>query len=917
MTTSYEKGVTILEIGDFQQSLAVTETINADIAEPISWTELKDNNGKQRVLGIISDFLPNVVWINPPKDPATNDSDNHDRGVHDVCAAVDWCAPEQLARKGSLVVDMTCLSEQDSGRIRAKLNEYGEVTEHLFGEIKFFKARVRENHQAHVTEDEGDSASRQQPKLGASGITFGETVKPDVASTLRRLHQNLGHPSVSDLVRHLRLAGGSSEILKAAKSLRCETCLRCQGPRSPKPSSEPRLLEFGDVVGVDMMFAYDIEKKKHKLLSIVDFASSYQLVIKVPNQTGETLEKTFLKHWVQIFGAPKTITLDLETGIQDAFSRLSDWYQIDLQTSAGQAHWQAGFCERHGKWWKEIFMRVVEDASITGDDVETAIAATSMAKNNLRRRCGWAPTHIVFGRTPRDEDDIHDKEIDDGHLIPQTADDAQRRRESIRSAAKAAFLRVRAEDKIRRGTLQRARVRPRDLPNGEMALFWRKDKNNKKGAWRGPGVVIGRQHENYWIARGGRCFLCAPEHVRQASPEELGGLFALRATREDLQRLIERDHDDEDIFEDGDVDEADIEMPNEVADENELQAILDDLSMDEGHGDESLELPNGDLRSTNGGRRRAAEGHQDGAPEPRPVRRRLRGKGPEEALMMKRATTKRGREKQLEKELPWRLIPLDKHELFKAAEAKQWQEHLQLGALLPLSVQESEEVRKNEPDRIIGSRFAYRDKNYSKRRSSPDIEWRPKARLVVAGHCDPDIMTGALRTDSPTVSRTAVMCLLQITASRLDKQWTLAAGYVTAAFLNGDAMERRLFLQQPKHGLPGLHPSQLIAIQKGVFGLVDSPRKWWRRFRQDIQRQEIKLEGQTVARFVNSPLDPCVFQLMELDSAGNVKEDTHPPCYAAVHVDDILPGRPADIEPPGSGAALPLFPSGRMGDGLF
>ncbi|CAE7777314.1 RE2, partial [Symbiodinium necroappetens] len=541
MTTAHEKGVTILEIGDFQQSLAVTEAISADIAEPISWAELKDNNGKQRVLSIISDFLPNVVWINPPKDPAINDGDNHDRGVNDVCTAVDWCAPEQLARKGSLVVEMTYLSEQDSGTIRTKLNEYGEVTEHFFGDTKFYKARLRENHQAHVTEG---------------------------------------------------------------------------------------------------------------------------------------------------------------------------------------------------------------------------------------------------------EDDIHDKEIDDGHLIPQTADDAQRRRESIRSSAKAAFLRVRAEDKIRRGTLQRARVRPRDLPNGEMALFWRKDKNNKKGAWRGPGVVIGRQHENYWIARGGRCFLCAPEHVRQASPEELGGLFALRATREDLQRLIERDHDDEDIFEEGDADEADIEMPTEIADENELQAIIDDLSMDEGH---QMEGDAGLLKDA---------------------------KTETQSLDLYAGVfVKRGR----------RLIPLDKHELFKAAE-------------------ESEEVRKNEPDRIIGSRFA-----------------------------------------------TAVMCILQITASRLDQQWTLAAGDVTAAFLNGDAMERRLFLQQPKHGLPGLHPSQLIAIRKGVFGLVDSPRKWWRRFRQDIQRREIKLENQKVAKFVNSPLDPCVFQLMELDSAGNVKEDSYPLCYAAVHVDDILLAGPRSL----------------------
>ena len=38
---------------------------------------------------------------------------------------------------------MTYLSEQDSGRIRAKLDEYGEVTEHLFGDTKFLKARLR------------------------------------------------------------------------------------------------------------------------------------------------------------------------------------------------------------------------------------------------------------------------------------------------------------------------------------------------------------------------------------------------------------------------------------------------------------------------------------------------------------------------------------------------------------------------------------------------------------------------------------------------------------------------------------------------------------------------------------------------------------------------------------------------------
>ena len=35
----------------------------------------------------------------------------------------------------------------------------------------------------------------------------------------------------------------------------------------------------------------------------MDCASSYHIVIKVPNQTGDTLERMFLKHWIQVFGA--------------------------------------------------------------------------------------------------------------------------------------------------------------------------------------------------------------------------------------------------------------------------------------------------------------------------------------------------------------------------------------------------------------------------------------------------------------------------------------------------------------------------------------------------------------------------------------------------------------------------------------
>ena len=514
----------LLELGGWTETVEAAEILNDSyIHEPILWAGPGEPDVRTSLAEILKTKDPGVLWIHWP-------GARHAQDVGFFEILRDF-VPIQRGRDRDVVIE---LHDCDDVALQQLIKDCGQLcnsVQHFHDE----KPRLRLTRQVQAAQTyvtEGQAPLAENPvRTGARGITFDKTVKGDVAATLRRLHQNLGHPAPQDLARHLRLAGASAEVVKAAKSLHCETCNGCRGPHSAKPASEPKLLEFGDVVGVDMLFAYDINGKKHKFLSIIDHASSYHVTVRVKDQTGDTLEKVFLTTWIQVFGAPKVVTIDLETGIQDAFRRLADWLHIDLQTSAGQAHWQSGYVERHGKWWKEIFKKVVEEQSAEAGEMDLVAASVNTAKNNLRRRCGWAPTQIVFGRQPRDEDDLAGHELDTGDLVVQTADDAQHRREAIGTAAKVAFLKVRIEDKIRRGSVQRARVRPGELKDGSMVLFWRKDKNNKKGAWRGPGVVIGKQHENYWVSRGGRCYLCAPEHLRLAFAEELGGLFTLRQPR--------------------------------------------------------------------------------------------------------------------------------------------------------------------------------------------------------------------------------------------------------------------------------------------------------------------------------------------------------------------------------------------------
>ena len=250
--------------------------------------------------------------------------------------------------------------------------------------------------------------------------------------------------------------------------------------------------------------------------------------------------------------------------------------------------------------------------------------------------------------------------------------------------------------------------------------------------------------------------------------------------------------------------------------------------------------------------------------------------------MLKKCHTTRSLEKQCEKEVPWSMIPPEQHAAFREAEKKQYFEHIDHQALSPLTIEESAAVRDRvDPSRILGSRFAYKDKHWSRRRVQPDLPWKHKARLVISGHTDPDV--GCLETDAPTINRLSVLTVLQIVASRRSTHgWEASAGDITAALLNGDPLERELYLKQPKSGLGDLDPRQLLRVTQGIFCLPDSPRKWWRKLRKDMLELRIDLEG-VLRHFVQNPLNPCLFQLVPVDTPQH-----EPVAYVGAHVDDLL-----------------------------
>ena len=226
----------------------------------------------------------------------------------------------------------------------------------------------------------------------------------------------------------------------------------------------------------------------------------------------------------------------------------------------------------------------------------------------------------------------------------------------------------------------------------------------------------------------------------------------------------------------------------------------------------------------------------------------------------------RKEQKALEKEIPFSMIPEDQRPAYREALEKEWGTWKRYEAVAPLSLEASQAAEYEYPaNRILDTRVCYRNKNAG----YPWMPLKAKARLVCRGDRDPDLLQ--LRRDAPTLTRMSLMIILQLVAS--NAAWFLFNADITGAFLQGDqsmaSRELPLFLRQPREGLPGLLPGQLLLVIRGIFGLANSPRLFWRHLRDTLKS----------LGFIQSTLDKALFFYYK---AG------HLVLLLGTHVDDLL-----------------------------
>ena len=302
----------LLEIGGVDLTCEIVLNGSA-VVEPLPWHDFLPDAQDEKVGNVIQELKPHVVWVQ-----------GHGRGCgapQEVCLSTRKRSTTRFGIHPCVNHSSPCTPHNFQEDDDVRVLRIGQGVEDCY------VARTVCEQETHATTDgQGSEARAGAPREhSAKEIQFDPSVPKHVQAALGRLHQNLGHPSAQDMTRHLRFTGAEPGVIKACKSLRCEACERNRHTAAPRPATLPSLLDMNQLVSIDVFHVFDSERVRHELLSVIDHGTTFHVVRRLEGHGGEDFARQFTQLWSNSFGAPGTISADLESGLQVGVSKYAEF----------------------------------------------------------------------------------------------------------------------------------------------------------------------------------------------------------------------------------------------------------------------------------------------------------------------------------------------------------------------------------------------------------------------------------------------------------------------------------------------------------------------------------------------------------------------------------------------------------------
>ena len=331
-------------------------------------------------------------------------------------------------------------------------------------------------------------------------------VDTDLKTKARKLHLQFCHPNSDRLIDLVKKAGTSDQkIFDAIQEVTatCDVCIRNRKAPLRPAVGFPIANEFNHTVAMDL-------KSFHPhgyILHMIDHLTRYSSAVFITNKRKETIVKNVLDYWIRIFGSPKSFLTDNggEFVNQD-FVDLAEKFNVNLKTTAAEAAWSNGLCERHNGILANTIKKVMESSNCS---IDVAVHWAVAAKNSLANVYGFSPNMLVFGRNPN---------YPNGFINLPPANNTfclnDYVAENLRAmhAARQSFIQQESAERLRRALNRKSRTYANTIfCQGDKVLYWRNDQSE----CHGPGLVIGQDGQQILVKHGGsyiRIHPCRLQH---------------------------------------------------------------------------------------------------------------------------------------------------------------------------------------------------------------------------------------------------------------------------------------------------------------------------------------------------------------------------------------------------------------------
>ena len=682
---------------------------------------------------------------------------------------------------------------------------------------------------------------------------------------LKKLHQQFAHPPYERLQKLIESAGkwkpGMEEVLRQVEK-QC-TLVRCRMPvRMARPVvAFSRATQVGQLLTLDLK----IRHGKKPILYIIDGFSRLTLAEIIPNKYPRIVAEVLVRKWIG-GGFPGPATLHSDNGGEftgkDLIS-VAENINAMVTTTAGRTPYQNGQNERgHFVVDRKMELMIEETPEL---DEEIALYWACHAKNSLEMFSGFSSFQLVFGCNPSLPSNLVNQLPG---LEGKTTSELFAKQLTAMHLAREMHIKVESENKLRKALKYNVRPCGGEKQLGDVVFF----KRMEDKSWRGPGKVVGLDGKNILVKQSSWTY-SVRSHEAIAVDQQIW-----RQAEDDGKKKAQKDGDASDLEEEI----GEIVNGTEATEISEYETLMPE-QLDEATNNENMEAADEDTNNEN--LETAEAGNEPIEPEAVKVKEKLEVDIRVEdgtwwpgtvVRRTSKATSRKypnhwlvkgveGRQMEINFDhIEWRkrneeaevfvtVVPVEMHGRKEVKEAK----NKELDLLIRFQVYDEVKTEDAKDGEVVSSVWVVTEKEVKEQRIT-------KARLCARGYEE----TSDFRRDSPTASKVGLRILFSMAAN---EGWTVEGLDAKSAFLQGDSIDRVVYVKPPKEFQSKLGGGTVWRLRKCLYGLGDAPRSWYLRVYQELTK--LGCERMT--------LDPAMYVLRIDGAVAGI---------LAVHVDDFLYG---------------------------